>query len=324
MATSLDDYLWVKLAQIREMVTPDSLLAPGSATQSVTTSGDTLTLSQLQHLLSEEYGEAHFNAFEQPILYFQVLFLTGQFEAACDFLFRTGDRLRSHAVHIGLALHESRLLLMPPNIRAPLLTPATDTTGVGTISSASSMLTIKCLNLARLVMLYVRKFEVTDPREALHYFFFLRRMQAPLNDAEEGNGKGNLFTSCVSELVLEARDFDLLLGRILPDGSRAPGLIDKFGGVGDNMSQKIIELVAEDSERKGMFEDSIRLYDLANKHEKVIELLNKLLAQVVSEPSLAESRRDRLQRQAVDLAKRYRSVGHSSSQDATAAFFPLA
>ncbi len=33
---------------------------------------------------------------------------------------------------------------------------------------------LRRLNVARLVMLYVRKFEITDPAEALQYFFFLR------------------------------------------------------------------------------------------------------------------------------------------------------
>ena len=45
-------------------------------------------------------------------------------------------------------------------------------------------------------------------------------------------------------------------------------------------TQKVIEAVAADSERKGMFEESVKLYDLAGKHEKVIALLNKLLSQV--------------------------------------------
>ena len=54
--------------------------------------------------------------------------------------------------------------------------------------------------------------------------------------------------SCVSELVLESREFDLLLGQILVDGSRSPGLIDKFQG---SNIHGIIELVAEDSESKG-------------------------------------------------------------------------
>ena len=54
VATSLDDYLWLKLCCLREE------------------GGDTLTLPGLQTLLTEEYGESHFNATAQPLLYFQV------------------------------------------------------------------------------------------------------------------------------------------------------------------------------------------------------------------------------------------------------------
>ena len=86
-------------------------------------------------------------------------------------------------------------------------------------------------------------------------------------------------------------------------------------------THRIIELVAEDSEAKGMFEDSVKLYDLAKKHDKVIELLNKLLAQVISLPPVAESRRDRLQKQAIDVAKRYRANGFAATEDAS--FFLL-
>ena len=176
--------------------------------------------------------------------------------------------------------------------------------------------TAKRLNIARLVLLYVRKFEDTNAKEALHYFYFLRH----LRKSNEDTGGNNLFMACVSELVLESREFDLLLGQILADGSRSPGLIDKFKA-GANVHH-IIELVAKDSEAKGMFEDSVKLYDLAKKHEKVIELLNKLLAQVISLPPVPESRRDRLQRQAIDVAKRYRAIGLSASQD-DGAFFLL-
>lgn len=55
-------------------------------------------------------GESHFSASHQPFLYFQVLFLTAQFEAAIAFLFRV-ERLRSHAVHVALVLYELKLLL---------------------------------------------------------------------------------------------------------------------------------------------------------------------------------------------------------------------
>lgn len=46
---------------------------------------------------------------------------------------------------------------------------------------------VRRLNFIRLLMLYTRKFEATDPREALQYFYFLRYVQptksekAPMN-----------------------------------------------------------------------------------------------------------------------------------------------
>ena len=130
-------------------------------------------------------GESHFSASCQPVLYFQVLFLTGQFEAAIDFLFRSGENLSSHATHIALVLFEARLLSQPSNIQP-------GDRGCG-----------RRLNIARLLMLYVKHFESTDPKEALQYFYFLREMKGGQGD--------NLFMSCVGELVLESREFDLLL-----------------------------------------------------------------------------------------------------------------
>jgi len=286
VATSLDDYLWIKLSQVRE-----------------DEGGDSMTLGGLQTLLTEEYGESHFNASEQPLLYFQVLFLTGQFEAAIDFLFRVGDTLRCHAVHIALVLFENNLLSLPANIQATMIS-----------RDAGDKSPSKRLNIARLVMLYVKHFESTDPREALQYFYFLRTMKGGKNE--------NLFMSCVGELVLESREFDLLLGTLKQDGSRSPGLIDRFhGSLVD--SHKIIELVAADSEERGMLEDAVRLYDLASKHARVVQLLNKLLAQVIAAPPVPESRRDRLQREAVAVAKRYKSLGVSGGREATATFFLL-
>jgi len=286
VATSLDDYLWIKLCQVRE-----------------DEGGDSMTLSGLQTLLTEEYGENHFNAADQPLLYFQVLFLTGQFEVAIDFLFRVGETLRCHAVHIALAMFESDLLMLPANIQATMLS-----------RDSSDKPPARRLNIARLVMLYVKHFESTDPKEALQYFYFLRTMKGGKNE--------NLFMSCVGELVLESREFDLLLGQLMADGSRSPGLVDKFhGSLVD--AHKIIELVAADSEERGLLEDAVRLYDLASKHARVVELLNKLLSQVIAAPPLPESRRDRLQRQAVAVAKRYKCLGVSGGRDATATFFLL-
>lgn len=70
-------------------------------------------------MIYEDYGEAHFSANEQPHLYFQLLALTGQFEAALEFLSRF-ERYRTHAVHMALALSEIYLLGGPRNIQASL------------------------------------------------------------------------------------------------------------------------------------------------------------------------------------------------------------
>jgi len=283
VATSLDDYLWLKLCTVREE------------------GADTLTLQGLQTLLTEEYGETHFNAAAQPLLYFQVLFLTGQFETGIDFLFRSGPQLSCHAVHLALALFELGLLALPATIQSPLLSKDSSDRAPG-----------RRINLARLVMLYTKHFEATDPKEALQYFYFLRGVKGGRSD--------NLFMSCVGELVLESREFDLLLGHLMPDGSRSPGLVDGFGELVD--AGAIIQLVARDSEERGLLEDAVRLYDLASRHERVVELLNTLLSQVIASPPVAESRRDRLQRQAVDIARRYRAQGRAVG-DAAATLFLL-
>ena len=119
-------------------------------------------------------------------------------------------------------------------------------------------------------MLYTKHFEATDPKEALQYFYFLQSMK--------GGKSENLFMSCMGELVLKSSEFDLLLGQLMPDGSRSPGLVDKFGDLVD--AGAIVQLVARDSEEHGLLEDAVSLYDLANKHERVVELLNTLLGQV--------------------------------------------
>ena len=108
-----------------------------------------------------------------------------------------------------------------------------------------------------------------------------------------------------------------------------PGAIDRF--LGD--TQKVIELVAKDTEEKGLFEDAVKLYDLAKvRHqpsllcywlmehvicwrklwywywlqdcEKVLELLNKLLTQVLSEAPTPHSAKDRIKQLAVSIAQR--------------------
>ncbi|KAG1675942.1 Nuclear pore complex protein Nup93 [Nymphon striatum] len=298
VADKTEDFLWLCLCLIRlnSGVDLDSTLNLDTL-QNKNIASDKFHLAKLQKMVLEDYGESHFNAFQQPFLYFQVLFLTAQFEAAIDFLARI-EYLRCHAVHVAITLYQLGLLAMPVSTQATLL-------------SKYDGDSLHRLNFAKLVMMYTRKFESTDPVEALHYFYFLR-------DLKNSSGE-DLFMSCVSELVLETREFDMLLGKIEYDSCRIPGAIDKFC----NDVGQIIEVVAADSEKKGQFEDAIKLYDLAKKHDKVLELMNELLSQVVAQPKAPQSKRNRLQTMAIDIVERYKRYGHNASKERSGTFYLL-
>ena len=144
-----------------------------------------MTLRQIQIQLTEEYGETHFHADEQPLRYARVLLLTGQFEAAAAFLSRAaGGQLRPHAVHFALAVHALGLLALPTDpIQAPLLS-----------AEVGDPAPMKRLNLARLLTLYTKKFEATDPKEAVQYFYFMKDM----NTAQGEGAEKGIFTHFVS------------------------------------------------------------------------------------------------------------------------------
>ncbi|XP_075045076.1 nuclear pore complex protein Nup93 isoform X2 [Mixophyes fleayi] len=287
LADKTEDYLWLKLSQI--CFEDDTSSSPQ----------DRLTLPQFQKQLLEDYGESHFGGNQHAFLYFQVLFLTAQFEAAIAYLFRM-ERTRCHAVHVALALFELKLLLKSSGQSAQLLA-----------QEAGDPIGIRRLNFVRLLMLYTRKFESTDPREALQYFYFLRN--------ERDSQDKNMFLRCVSELVIESREFDMLLGKLEKDGTRKPGAIDKF----TRDTKPIIGEVAAAAEQKGLFEEAAKLYDLAKNPDKVLELTNKLLSPVVSQISAPQSNKERLKNMALSIAERYRAQGVSAEKSVNSTFYLL-
>ncbi|CAN2389518.1 nuclear pore complex assembly [Pristimantis euphronides] len=287
VADKTEDYLWLKLSQI--CFDDDTSSSPQ----------DRLTLPQFQKQLLEDYGESHFAANQHPFLYFEVLFLTAQFEAAIAHLFRT-ERTRSHAVHVALALFELKLLLKSSSQSAQLLS-----------QEGGDPIGVRRLNFVRLLMLYTRKFEPTDPREALQYFYFLRN--------EKDSQDKNMFLRCVSELVIESREFDMLLGKLEKDGTRKPGAIDKF----TRDTNPIISEVASVAEQKGLFEEAAKLYDLAKNPDKVLELTNKLLGPIISQISSPQSNKERLKNMALSIAERYRSQGVAAEKAINSTFYLL-
>lgn len=274
----VDDFLWLRLSQIRvyerESEADDSFLSSKSAS-------DRLTFGKLKQQISEEFGENYFNAKDQPFMYFKALFLTNQFESAIEFLFRM-DAYRSHATHIAIALNEMAILIIPTHhLKVPLLSKqANDPPGV------------QRLNFPKLLSIYTRKFEANNPIEAIYYYFLLRNIKSATDD--------NMFTTSVSQLVRETKNYETLLGYMGEDGCRVGGAIDKF----NEDVNAIIDRVANDLEQSGQFEDAVKLYDLGSKHNNVLKLLNKMLSPLVPERKVTDSKRTRLETLALKLAER--------------------
>lgn len=169
-------------------------------------------------------------------------------------------------------------------------------------------------NIVRLIMLHVRKFEMTNPLEALHYYYILRNLVTHDNK--------NLFMVCISDLARETRSFEQLFGKMQLNGIRTSGLVDQF--ITTNMTTEMIcELTAEDLKNEGLHEDAIKVYYLADDHEEVIGLLSVLLAQVVTQISKPGSQRERLGLLAHEIINRYSSSGYRCTAPKVSTFKTL-
>lgn len=262
VAKTIDDFIWIRL----------SMLHPG----------DSAGYGQLQTLIIDNYGEKYFNASQQPHLYFQALALTGQFEAAIEFLARS-DVNRVHAVHMAIALHELGMLGGVRSVSQPLLT-----------IDISDPTPLRRLNLARLIRLYVHRFEAMDTAEALHYYFTLRNLNDP---------KGrNMFLRCVCDLVvdsgvLDTSIFDLIFGQRQREGvddvTLLGGLFGQFSCT-EFDTHTMAGLVADEMVTRGNFEMAIRLYDIAGNLNLALKYTSILLAQVVQQPPAQGTLRARL------------------------------
>eukprot|EP00029_Vermamoeba_vermiformis_P006383 TRINITY_DN2483_c0_g1_i2.p1 TRINITY_DN2483_c0_g1~~TRINITY_DN2483_c0_g1_i2.p1 ORF type:complete len:833 (-),score=260.37 TRINITY_DN2483_c0_g1_i2:26-2524(-) len=230
------DFMWFKL----NMITSVEEVAPAVSV---------LSLPRLQSLL-REYGPAHFNKDGQhPLLYFQILLLTQQFEVAIQYLESTGQFFVEN-LHFAHCLYYYGILRQPPTVASPLF---------------GENNRLPYCNFIKLLTQYVKSFMVTDSLAALHYLFLIQD-EAIRNHA-------------IKDLVLTTGDFDTLLGRTQPDGSRAEGDLEKF--VTREQWQHIVELAANDSENNGKYEEAIKLYDLSQHYDKVMLLMNKCLGRVL-------------------------------------------
>ncbi|KAK9872915.1 hypothetical protein WA026_020267 [Henosepilachna vigintioctopunctata] len=286
VARTADDYLWLKLSLVRTDYDKE----------------DHIKYEELQRTILEDYGESHYDAYNQPHLYFQVLLLTGQFEAALEFLARI-ERYKVHSVHMAIALKELYMLGGPFDPSAPLIS-------IDPMDPKPA----RRLNIARLILIYVKKFEMICLHEALHYFYILRN----LNDSDGVS----LFKICTKDLALETKCYEQILGKVQTNGIRSKSLIDQFSS-SNITAENIAEITADALCKKGLFEDAIELYDVANKQEMSLNLLCSLLSQVVQMPPQAGSLRNRLQQKSYEFGERYNREGYKCDTTVVLSFLKL-
>lgn len=141
-------------------------------------------------------------------------------------------------------------------------------------------------------------------------------------------GEGRKILDSVLQLIREGKAYDHITGSIQTDGCRTPGSLDKLRSTGLNVDN-LIEEAAVQAEREAFLEEAVKLYDMAGAHGKALEILNKLLAAVVSSSSssstdsISSPNRERIEAMALRMAERYAVQGHSAPKSLSGTFFLL-
>ncbi|KAI1315080.1 hypothetical protein EDD11_001322 [Mortierella claussenii] len=264
---ALEDFIWLQLSMIRE---PKSDTIPQ----------DRYGLAEFQ-LLVKKYGAKHFNPNgNNPLQYFQVLIYSQQFERAIHYL----SSFRAYTletVHMSIALTYYGLLRIPSVYRV------SDPNPFSTTTDAQGQ-EIPHFNFTQLIHYQARIIAEHYPTEALTYLYLicLNTDLAPAINQEQIS----LCHSYIQELVLQAKDYSALLGTTR-HGIKTPGVIEKYLPLIkiENSSQFVKDITIEAARSKskeGRVEDAIQLYSIAEAYNQVVELLNRQLAEAISNPGL--------------------------------------
>ncbi|KRZ45444.1 putative phospholipid-transporting ATPase IA [Trichinella pseudospiralis] len=235
VCTCFEDWLWMKLRQT--VMNENSIKLTKSPT-------NMLTLDVLQKEISLKYGEAHFMNENSPLLYWSALWLTGQFEAALNYMFSRSNVLRIHAVHIALLMNVYNFLKTSPNVSDPFFRSENEQDEI---------------NLVRMVSQYCNGMQLSNPKQAIDYFYFLREFKN--SDGED-----------MFNVIRETQEFQMLFDVEHSDGTCTDGLVKKF-----KCGEGLLKNLAKLAESQNYMEFAFQLYDLASDYQKAVDVMIDLL-----------------------------------------------
>ena len=289
VTNTTEDWLWFQLSLVRES-------SPGEDTPS-----ESFGLRELSNLLLK-FGENHFDPKgNNPIKYFTVLLLCGQFERAVGYLYNN-VQYQVDAVQFAVALSYYGLLRVPEKSHTSEIELLTyDANGQPT------------LDFARIIHRYTRIFAKSDPQEALQYLYLI----CLNSDAPEPIAKQQI-TLChayIKDLVLETRAYSQLLGEIKDDGVKIPGLIERNLKLIKLEDEKdyllnIVKAAASRAELEKRTKDSILLYNLSEDFNKVIEVLCNELGSSLSSTNIQYDQIFNIGSNILDHYKREARIAH--------------
>ncbi|KAG0217126.1 hypothetical protein BGX33_011329 [Mortierella sp. NVP41] len=268
---AVEDFIWLHLSLIRE---PKSDTVPH----------EKYDLADFQALVLK-YGPAHFNPNgNNPLQYFQVLIHSQQFERAIHYLY-SFKAYALETVHMAIALTYYGLLRIPSVHRVSDPNPFSTTTDAQGHEIAH-------FNFTHLVHYQARIIAERYPTEALSYLY-----QICLNtDLTQAINQEQiaLCHSYIKELVLQAKDYTTLLGSAAAPGMKTPGVIERYLPLikiadSHQFVKDITVAAAQSKAKEGRVADAIQLYRIAESYNQVVELLNRQLAEFVSNPGLANT-----------------------------------
>ncbi|PLW33624.1 hypothetical protein PCANC_23913 [Puccinia coronata f. sp. avenae] len=263
---SMEDWIWLQLVLVKE--TDPALNHPvTNNNSSVSSTHDCYCLEEFAQVIPK-YGESHFDPNgNRPLMYFRVLWMSGQFEKACLFL-QQKPHFQVDAVHFAIALSYYGLLPSP--------------------KGRSSSTSLPSVNFARLIYWYTRLFAKSAPEVAVQYLYLIC-LNAEAPPPQLGQNQVTFCHTYIGNLAVETTSHEEILGNVRNNGTRIPGMIERDLSLIKLSNHReyletIVKQAAERAFRERRLRDAIRLFNIAEEYDRVIAVINIELASSLFQP----------------------------------------